>query len=106
MSAMTDASTARRLAGKTGVIFGAGGDVGGAVARELAAQGCGGVPVWSEEDSRPWAFRCHSPREHRRLNAETVQKRLDRRDPIRTGRRSERDVHLEVPALEPPQQHP
>src|SRR5687767_14487210 len=39
MSAMTDAGTARRLEGKTGVIFGAGGEVGGAVAREWAAQG-------------------------------------------------------------------
>lgn len=39
MSPTTDASRARRLEEKTAVIFGAGGEVGGAVAKEFAAQG-------------------------------------------------------------------
>jgi hypothetical protein len=39
MSSLTDSSRARRLENKIGVIFGTGGEVGGAVAKELAAQG-------------------------------------------------------------------
>jgi 3-oxoacyl-[acyl-carrier protein] reductase len=39
MSSMTAATRPRRLEDKTAVIFGAGGEVGGAVAKELAAQG-------------------------------------------------------------------
>jgi len=39
MPATTEASRARRLEDKTAVIFGAGGEVGSAVAKELAAQG-------------------------------------------------------------------
>jgi 3-oxoacyl-[acyl-carrier protein] reductase len=38
---LTDAGRARRLEEKTAVIFGAGGEVGSAVAKELAAQGAG-----------------------------------------------------------------
>jgi 3-oxoacyl-[acyl-carrier protein] reductase len=36
---MTPTNSARRLEDKTAVIFGAGGEVGSAVAKELAAQG-------------------------------------------------------------------
>jgi NAD(P)-dependent dehydrogenase (short-subunit alcohol dehydrogenase family) len=39
MLAVTDASRARRLENKTAVTFGAAGDVGSAVAKELAAHG-------------------------------------------------------------------
>jgi NAD(P)-dependent dehydrogenase (short-subunit alcohol dehydrogenase family) len=39
MSSVTDATSARRLQDKTAVIFGAAGEVGSAVATELAAQG-------------------------------------------------------------------
>ena len=39
MSSVTDTHSTRRLEDKTAVIFGAGGEVGGAVAKELAAQG-------------------------------------------------------------------
>jgi 3-oxoacyl-[acyl-carrier protein] reductase len=39
MSSMTAATRPRRLEDKTAVIFGAGGEVGGAVAKELAAHG-------------------------------------------------------------------
>ncbi|TMR89912.1 SDR family NAD(P)-dependent oxidoreductase [Nonomuraea basaltis] len=39
MSSVAEAGRARRLEHKTAVIFGAGGEVGGAVAREFAAQG-------------------------------------------------------------------
>jgi NAD(P)-dependent dehydrogenase (short-subunit alcohol dehydrogenase family) len=39
MSSVTDADGARRLEAKTAVVFGAGGEVGGAVAKELAAHG-------------------------------------------------------------------
>jgi 3-oxoacyl-[acyl-carrier protein] reductase len=39
MSSVADTSSARRLEDKTAVIFGAGGEVGGAVAKELAAHG-------------------------------------------------------------------
>jgi 3-oxoacyl-[acyl-carrier protein] reductase len=39
MSSVTDASSARRVEDKTAVIFGAGGEVGSAAAKELAAQG-------------------------------------------------------------------
>ena len=39
MPAVTDANSARRLENKTAVIFGAAGEVGSAVAKELAAQG-------------------------------------------------------------------
>lgn len=39
MSSLTDSSRARRVENKIGVIFGTGGEVGGAVAKELAAQG-------------------------------------------------------------------
>ena len=39
MSSVTDTHSTRRLEDKTAVIFGAGGEVGGAVAKELAAHG-------------------------------------------------------------------
>lgn len=39
MSPTTDASRARRLEEKTAVILGAGGELGGAVAKEFTAQG-------------------------------------------------------------------
>jgi 3-oxoacyl-[acyl-carrier protein] reductase len=39
VSSVTDTHSTRRLEDKTAVIFGAGGEVGGAVAKELAAQG-------------------------------------------------------------------